>query len=227
LPSLNHDHFEILDIADRFFLMCYTHDGDVIKPRLHQRGIDLGLAAALLAENMVAGGIDIYDGYVVPLNPQVSTDQLGRIILQDLVREEPHDVRTWLEYLAQTSLRMVGNRLQAKGALVRTHKRGILPGTSKTRYQTVDPESALVLEAIVLSLLSGEYSGQGTPELADITVAMLAQATGLVASLLWDDYRRVGRAQVDRLSHSLPYPLHQLVRHTEAAVASATIHHRR
>ncbi len=206
--------------------MCYTHDGDVIKPRLHQRAIDLGLAAALLAESIDIGGIDIHDGYVLAVNPHVRSDQLGRIIMQDMVREEPHDVRTWLEYLGQTSWRMVGNRLQAKGVLARSRKRGIMPG-SKTRYQTVDPESALVLEAIVLSLLSGEYSGQSTSERVDITVAMLAQATGLVASLLWDDYRRVGRAQVERLSHSLPYTLQQLVRHTEAAVASATIHHRR
>jgi Golgi phosphoprotein 3 GPP34 len=226
LPVWDHDQFAKLDTADRFFLMCYTHDAELIKPRLHQRGIELGLAGALLAEGVISGGIDIREGYVIAHNPHVPLDQLGRVIMSDLIREEQHDVRSWLEYLGQTSRRMVGNRLHAKGVLVRTRKHGLL-GTSKVRYQTVDPEAALVLEAVVLSLLSGDYPGHNALELTDVVVATLAHATGLVASLLWDDYRRVGRAQLDRLSQSLPPPLLHLVRHTEAAVASAAIHHRR
>jgi Golgi phosphoprotein 3 (GPP34) len=227
LPVSDRDQFAILDVADRFFLMCYSHDVDIIKPRLHQRGIDLGVASALLAEGIICRGIDIREGYVVPLNPQASTDRLGQIIMQDLVRSEPHDVRTWIEYLGQTSWRMVSNRLQAKGVLVRQSKRGLLPGIGKVRYQAVAPESALVLESLVLDLLSGEFPAHSTPTLADIVVALLAQATGLVASLLWDDRPRVGRAQLERLSQSLPYPLLHLVRRTEAAVAGAAIHHRR
>jgi len=134
-------------IADDLYLMA--HDENTGRPLIGPRLLGTGLAAALLAELMLAGGLVLHDGSagdvtvtsgtVVARRAEI-TDDLARHIHQ-VVAVEPrlHPVQVWLEFLASDAAQNVAFRLGRAGYLEQAPSR--LPWKA-ARWIPVNPDWA-------------------------------------------------------------------------------------
>lgn len=222
-----------LRLADEFFLVAHNHDADTILPRLHGTGIDLGLAGALLCELVLDRRLEITDGRVVVYDPTPPGDPLAASLLRDIVIEPPHSVRVWLEYLSQDARDKVGSRLHIAGQLAQVRLRKWWGGPAM-QYRAVNAERALIPEVRLHDLLARPHPGIGAARISqdhklmqDVTLAALAHATGLLSALLWYHGPHRARSQLDELRRTLPPPLLELARQTEAAVGDAVLGRRR
>src|SRR5262249_52366927 len=104
-------------LADELYLAA--HDDVSGKPRQAPRAIGLALGAALLGELMLYGRITLGERTVVVVaNHQPPRDALAHTILDSLLGErQPHPVRTWITYLAQSATERVAARLERAGHL--------------------------------------------------------------------------------------------------------------
>jgi hypothetical protein len=222
-----------LRLADEFFLVAHNHDADTILPRLHDTGIDLGLAGALLCELVLDRRLEIADGRVVVFDPTPPSDPLAASLLRDIVTEPPHSVRVWLEYLSQDARDKVGSRLHIAGQLAQVRLRKWWGGPAM-QYRAVNAERALIPEVRLHDLLARPHPGIGAARISqdhklmqDVTLAALAHSTGLLSALLWYHGPHRARSQLDELRRTLPPPLLELARQTEAAVGDAVLGRRR
>jgi Golgi phosphoprotein 3 (GPP34) len=222
-----------LRLADEFFLVAHNHDADTIVARLHDTGMDLGLAGALLAELVLDRRLQIADGRVVVLDPTPPNDSLAASLLRDIVTEPPHAIRIWLEYLSQDSRDKVGSRLHVAGHLAQIRHRKWWGGAAM-EYRAVSAERALVPEIRLHDLLARAHPGIGPARISqdhkltqDATLAALASATGLLSALLWFHGPHRARSQLDELRRTLPSSLLELAKQTEAAVGDAVLGRRR
>lgn len=222
-----------LRLADEFFLVAHNHDADTIMPRLHGTGIDLGLAGALLAELVLDRRVEITEGQVVVFDPTPPRDELAASLLRDIVMEPPHIVRVWLEYVAHDARDKVGSRLHVAGQLAQVKSRKWWGGPA-VQYRAVNAERALIPEVRLHDLLArphpsltGARISQDHKMTQDVTLAALAHATGLLSALLWYHGPHRARSQLDELKRTLPAPLLELAKQTEAAVGDAVLGRRR
>ncbi|TCO45840.1 GOLPH3/VPS74 family protein [Actinocrispum wychmicini] len=222
-----------LRLADEFFLVAHNHDADTILPRLHGTGIDLGLAGALLAELVLDRRVEITEGQVVVFDPTPPRDELAASLLRDIVMEPPHTIRVWLEYVSHDARDKVGSRLHVAGQLAQVKHRKWWGGPA-VQYRAVNAERALIPEVRLHDLLARPHPGLGGARISqdhrlmqDVTLAALAQATGLLSALLWYHGPHRARSQLDELRRALPSPLLELAKQTEAAVGDAVLGRRR
>jgi hypothetical protein len=222
-----------LRLADEFFLVAHNHDADTIVPRLHDTGMDLGLAGALLAELVLDRRLEIADGRVVVFDPTPPNDSLAASMLREIVIEPPHSIRVWLEYLSQDARDKVGSRLHIAGHLAQVRLRKWWGGPT-VQYRAVSAERALIPEVRLHDLLARPHPGLGRARISqdhklmqDATLASLAHATGLLSALLWFHGPHRARSQLDELRRALPAPLLELAKQTEAAVGDAVLGRRR
>jgi transcriptional regulator with XRE-family HTH domain len=106
-----------LTVADEFYLI--THDSRTGKPRLHQQALQVGLAAGLLAELLLAQALHVdVDRRRLELGPpdRVPSEPLAQEVF-GLLKQEQHELRIWLEFFAQTSTENVALRLEREGLL--------------------------------------------------------------------------------------------------------------
>lgn len=205
-------------LADQFFLLA--HDDVTGKCRLHQRVAGLGLAGALLGELVLLRHITIRSGVVVVIDSRPPDDALTHTVLDHLVAEpQPHPVRTWLAFLAQTSGDSVASRLERAGYLTRVPSRR--PWRTAARWVPVDMSAA----AWPRTRLERLVANADAMTVADGTLAGLVSATGLAPEILWEARPR-DRQYLDHVVSTLPSPLPELLAQTEAAVGNAVIAHR-
>ncbi|GIJ40136.1 GOLPH3/VPS74 family protein [Micromonospora andamanensis] len=201
--------------ADEFFLIA--HNDTRGKAKLHPAATSLGLAGGLLGELILYGHITVTAGQVSVIDRRPPADALAHTVLDQLVGEAQHQsVRTWLSFLAQTSVTSVGERLSRAGVLRRQESRRLLR-TSVT-YQPID----LNVVAWPATRLRALLERAEPPSVPDGTLLGLVAAAGLTREVLWSAGPRAHH-RLNLIIPALPAPLKELVAHTEAAVGAAVL----
>lgn len=220
-----------LRLADQFFFLAHDCDSGPIAVRLHEAGLSIGLAGALIGELLVEQRVTIRDGAVTAISRQPSGDLLSQSVLDEVLAEPPHPVRVWLDYLSTSSLARVRSRLTVAGELAEVRVRRWWGGSTSgfravDEYQPLHPEFAV--QRLLESPPSGDTGLTDFPTIHTTMVAALADATDLFERLLgWTGEQATFRARLDRLRARLPSPYTQLVEHTRAAVGDAVLANRR
>jgi hypothetical protein len=208
-------------VADDLYLMA--HDENTGRPLIGPRLLGTGLAAALLAELMLAGGLVLHDGSVggaTPTNGIVLacraeiTDDLDRHVHQ-VVAAEPrlHPVQVWLEFLSGDAARNVAFRLRQAGYLAQAASR--LPWKA-ARWVPVNPDWAYA----PLSRACRAAAPDRRFDPGHCVLAGLAEACGLgfrMTGLL-----PAGRSVTDA-TRRLDPPLQDLIRVTQAVAGAAVL----
>ncbi len=202
-------------LANELFLMA--HDDQTGKPRLNARSAGIGLAAALLAELIMAQKITIRGGAIVVCNRSAPSDALAHTTVDQIVAEpQHHAVRTWLAFLGQEAADAVGQRLARSGIVRREIQRRVFK--QQASYVPADPESAS-WPWVRLRLRLARSQPMDEP---DIVLSGLVSASGLDE---WDDTPGA-RQYLGRLMSYLPPPMQELIAETEALVGDGVLNHR-
>jgi hypothetical protein len=204
-------------LADDLFCIGHRHRNG--RARVHPRACALGLAAALLAELVLYGRLEIRDGDVRVLRSEPPPDALAHTTLDLLLGQPQHrPVRTWLAYLAASATDSVGQRLTRAGVMQCVRQRRLL-GTRDV-YLPVDGIRAALPEVRLARALTG---GAALGE-ADAVLAGLVAVTGLARHVLWDPVTYdAGYTHLLRTLACLPPSMSALVALTEAAVGDAVL----
>ncbi len=211
-------------IADDLYMIA--HDENTGRPLIGPRLLGTGLAAALLAELMLAGGLVLHNGRVggVTLNSGVVVacrakiaDDLARHV-HEVVAAEPrlHPVQVWLEFLACDAARNVAFRLGQAGYLEQAPRR--LPWKA-ARWIPVDPDWAYAPMTRACRAAAPDrtfYPGHAV-------LAGLAEAGGL--SFRMTGLLPAGRSIADA-TRRLDLPLQNLISVTQTAAGAAVLAHR-
>ncbi|QSI47426.1 GOLPH3/VPS74 family protein [Thermobispora bispora] len=207
------DHRDTRLADDLYFVVHHDRTG---RMRLHPRLIDLGLAAAILGELMLAGRITVQEASgqprVVPVDPEATGDAVTQRALDHIVAEPFHPFRVWLEFLAKTARRDVADRMAAAG-LLHPPGRGL-----RRRWVPVDPDVA-VIPTGRLNLAIQYQEPMSTQE---SVLLGLVVATGAAKVVLWDP----GSGHIRATIASLPPPYRELIAQTTAAVGGAVLSRR-
>jgi hypothetical protein len=205
-------------LADELFLI--VHDDTSGRPRTHPRVAGLGLGAALLAELVLFGSINVASGALTVLDRRPPADALAHTVLDQLLGEPQHRaVRVWLDFLAQTAADTVAQRMMRSGLVSRAETRKLW--RTAVAYKAVDVNLAAWPEARLRGLLSRRAQMTVT----DVTLLALIVAVGLARKFLADTDHQAPRHLMD-LIDALPAPLRELAAQTEAAVGAAVLNPR-
>ena len=188
-------------LADDLYLIA--HHERTGRLLLSPRAAGLGLAAALLAELVLAGCVDIAGGLAGATGAGAPDDGLAAGVLGVLAGEQPpRPVADWLAFLARTAPADVAGRLERAGYLVAAPA---LPWRA-ARWRPADPDCAFAPVTRVKSALSA-----GRPaDVQDMALAGLAAACGLGARLA--AYLPPGsRARMDQAAAQLDPGLRELI----------------
>jgi hypothetical protein len=209
-------------LADELYLLA--HDETSGKPLLPDRLAGLALAAALLGEMDLTGLIAIRGGNVVVVDgslPEIGL--IGNLMCELEAERPPRPVRDWLEYFGQHAHRSVSSRLVASGVLVRRPSR--LP-LRPARLVPADLNSA----AVVAATLVTDLVRSRRLEARSAMLAGLVRATRLDRDhpMFFEvrDQPAVQQHLDATLAEISPPFLGELLRQTEAAIASAVATHR-
>jgi hypothetical protein len=205
-------------VAGDFYLLA--HDDRTGRPRLHRRAVDLGLAAALLAELLYLRRITVGGGEVHVVDRTPPADALAHGVLEQLVAEPQHvRIRIWLDFLSMTASEQVAGRLLVARQVRRETTRRLL--RTVTTYVPVDMNAAALPWARLSRLLS-----RGEPlSYLDTCLAGLTTATGL-DTLILDGAPRAVHVYVRSVVTSTWPPLRELIAQTAAAVGGSVLSHR-
>ncbi|GID29531.1 GOLPH3/VPS74 family protein [Paractinoplanes brasiliensis] len=202
-------------VADDLFRLAHRdHDG---RPLLDEHVTGLGLAAALLAELVLARRLALPGGQVIIVDAEPPIDALAHTVLDRLAAERAAlPVRTWLAYLARTAHHDVADRLSRAGHLRKRTERRLLG--RRVRYVPTDMNTA----AWPWARLSGRLKKGQPLDGFDTVLGGLVLATDLYRTVLLGhaaDIETGLRAAVT----TAPAPVRELLAHTEAAVGDAII----
>ena len=201
-------------VADDLWLL--GHHEVTGRQLLHARPLGVGLAAGLLAEQMLGEppAISLGECGTVMISPGVPRSWIEGHPLLKQIGAEPQllPVRDWLQFLARTAACEVGARLEQAGYVARSHRR--IPAMP-ARLVPVDPDWAFAPVTRVGAALdprrsSGPCGG---------VLAGLAVACGLGFRLA--RYMSVGQLAVEAAAARLPADLERLIAHTQIAVSTA------
>lgn len=192
------------------------------KPRLHPLAVDLGCAAALLAELISARRVHIEDAALTVVDRRPPDDSLMHTVLDQLIAEEGrrHNVRTWLHFLSQEASTQLAQRLLRDGHVQMTPVRKLGRQTG-VLYVPVDMNTA----AKPWALLSQQLRRHDPLTYDELVLAGLVVATGLETWLL----EAAPAATFEFLRHQVSRlwpPMRSLLRHTHAAIGDAVLAHR-
>jgi hypothetical protein len=211
-------------VADDLYLMA--HDENTGRPLIGPRLLGTGLAAALLAELMLADGLILHNGRIgsVTLNSGMVLachaeiiDDLARHVHQ-VVAAEPqlHPVQIWLEFLACNAVRNVAFRLGQAGYLEQAPRR--LPWKA-ARWVPVDPDWAYA----PLSRACRAAAPDRRFDPGHAVLAGLAEACGLGFRMI--GLLPAGRSVMDA-TRRLNVPLQHLISVTQTVAGAAVLAHR-
>ncbi|WP_432829336.1 GOLPH3/VPS74 family protein [Dactylosporangium sp. CA-092794] len=206
-----------MPLTDSYYLIA--HDFQVGRHRLDGRVLGIGLAAGLLGELVLAGAIDVHDRTVYVARRDPPRDPLLRELTALLVSQPQHrDLPTWLAYFAVTAQPWVVERLRRDRRLRPVDRRGWVRW--RRVFVPADPNEA-AWQAVRLERLLNT----ATPmRHADVFLAGIVAATGLLPHVLWDPKTNTAGLTylpwaVDRLDASLL----AIVTHADAAVGRAAL----
>jgi hypothetical protein len=205
-------------LADDLWLVA--HHEITGKPHLQPRAAGVGLAGGLLAELMLAGGVRLWRGMIVPAGDPVSRDGLARAVLVQVTSEREYlPPRDWLLFLARTAAADVATRLEQAGYLTRA------PGRRRRwrgeRWVPVDPDTAFAPLVRVKAALSS--SGPLAAQNAALGGLAIACGLGHQLSLYLPPG---GCRRLDLAVQRLEPDLRELIAQTQAVVDSALLAHR-
>lgn len=204
-------------IADDLYLLA--HDDTTGKAFLQPRALGVGLDGALLAELMFAGAIWVQADRLLFPAQGLPGDDLGRQVLRLLLAEpDRHPVRDWLMFLAVSSARDVGSRLEQDGYLTQVNSRRPWRGT---KWVPADSDAAFAPLIRVRIVLDPARSAT----VSDVVLAGLASACGLGSRVL-PFGPSGGRHNLQTAIRRLHPGLRELIAHTQAAVDSALLSQR-
>jgi Golgi phosphoprotein 3 (GPP34) len=206
-------------IADDLYLLA--HDDTTGKPFLQSRALGIGLAGALLAEQMFAGAIWIHSGQIqIRLHQELPDDDLGRSVLGLLVaeRERCHPVRDWLQFLATEAEEQIARRLLLAGYVAKTSSRVL---RRRNRWVPSDPDCAFASLIRVKAVMDSRK----TATVSDAVLSGLAMACGLGSRILPFGPAEA-RRNVESSIRNLHPGLRALIGQTQEAVDSALLSHR-
>jgi hypothetical protein len=208
-------------LADDFF--CVAHDSLSMRRRLSERTIGMGLAGALLGEQVLFRRITVRRGQIRIVNASPPRDALAHTVLDHLCAEpDVTSLRDWLRFLSRDAYERVAQRLVREGHLYSRPVRRFLR-TTTTAYEPATmtvvggPESRLAWRL-----------SRGLPMSAeDVVLAGLVEATDLDAYVLADAQSKSNvRDYLSWLLAGLPDSLRDLVDETAAAVGDAVLNAR-
>jgi hypothetical protein len=177
------------------------------------------LAAALLAELVLTGNVEVHDGGVYVIRRELPDDPVGRATLAQLLEAPQHrQVQTWLAFLAETAVDAVGHRLTRAGYFRRVEQRRLFG--ARVVYLPVDANKAAWPEVRLARMLT-HAEPMTTP---DAVLAGLVAVTGLAGHVLWDARTNdAGMDHLTRVVNRLPGSLFGLLAATEAAVGQMVL----
>jgi hypothetical protein len=204
-------------LADELF--CIGHQDRSGRTRLHPRACGLGLGAALLGELVLYGRVEVRSGDVRVVRCDAPPDALAHTTLDLLLAQPQHrQLRTWLAYLAGTSVDAVAQRLIRAGVVEAVRHRRLW--TTKVVYLPVDGNRSVWPEVRLARLLT---TG-GRLDEADAALAGLVAVTGLARHVLWDPATfDAGHAHLRHAMAGLSPSMAELVASTESAVSEAIL----
>jgi hypothetical protein len=204
----------VLLLADDFFFVA--HDSISMRRRLSDRAMGMGLAGALLGEQVLLRKIKVRGGHIRIVNAKPPGDALAHHVLEQLCADPELTVREWLRFLSRDAHHHVAQRLVREGHLYEQQVRRLF--RTKTTYEpTATPRAGWPESRLARQLTRGLHV-----ELPDIVLAGLVDATGLDAYLLADT-RPAARDYLRRLLGGLPTSLRDLIDETAAAVGDAVL----
>jgi hypothetical protein len=207
-------------VADDLFLIA--HDDRTGRARLHRRGLDLGLAGALLAELVLFGNIEVVDGALAVIDTSPPPDQLVQSLLNHLYLNSNHrSLKEWLAYLGAYARDQVALRLKAAGKLRIEERRRLFRRQPAVYFLPLDKNDAAWQGVRVRELLVHRHHPV-TP--VDVALAAIVHACGLTRHVLWDDGDfDTGLVSLIDLSRQLSPSLINLIAYVEAAVGDAVL----
>jgi len=208
----------VLLLADDLF--CLAHDSVSMKRRLSDRVVRLGLAGALLGEQVLFRRITVGGGQLRVVDERPPPDGLAHTVMDYLRAErDVTSVRDWLLFLSRDAYQLVGQRLVREGYVRVEEVRRFLRVT--TTYRPVE----LIRVGYPEARIGKRLRAGSDLELPDIVLAGLARATGLDAYLL-KDTPPAARPFLRRLLAGLPGSLRGLIDETQAAIGDAVLNAR-
>jgi hypothetical protein len=206
-------------LADDLYFI--GHDDHTGRPQLHPRAVQLGLAAALLGELMLADRIGVQNGRIYVKNQQPPSDALAHTILDRLVGQHPYsDLRNELAVIGGSAPDAVAHRLERAGLVRYVQTRRLTRSTG--HWVPNDPTQAAWRTARVRQLLSS----RDEVTWHDVILAALLSAIGAMGRVLRDADPQA-RTRLKAIMGQLPGSVAELVAHTEAAVGNAILAQRR
>lgn len=205
----------MLLLADDFFFVA--HNSISMKGRLSDRVMRLGLAGALLGEQVLLQKVTMRAGRFRILNEEPPRDALAHTVL-DHLRAEPAitSTRDWLRFLSRDAYEQVVQRLLREGHVQAREERRLL------RVVTVYEPTATTGAGWPESRLASRLSAGLGLEPPDIVLAGLVAATGLDRQVLAGAPAHA-RPYLRRVVNTLPPSLRSLIDETAAAVGDAVL----
>lgn len=205
-----------MPVADSYYFVA--HDYMAGRRRLDRRVLGIGLAAALLGELVVTGVVAVSGERLYVLHESPPDRLLYDINVQLLGQPQHRDLPTWLAFLAVTAEAKVTERMQASRRLdevelrrVIGKRRALMPAdVNEAAWQALRLERALTTAADMTH--------------ADLFLAGIVQATGLLPHVLWNpDTSNIGNLVLSRVLPLIDPSLLAIVRQTEAAVGRSVL----
>ena len=210
-----------LRLADRIFLAAHAGD-QRLSPSVDPSLLALGCAGGLLAELILDEEITVKPT-VRASGPGRCPDYLSWVVLREIREEQGHDLRTWLEYLAQTATEKVRARLTITDVLREVSVSAGWRSGPATAWRLAGDGPRPAADDLG-ELFTGPESAAGTgmitaPEvLREIVFALLARETGVVRQLrLSRQVGRQGEHRMEAWEPRIPGPLRTVVNELSAA----------
>lgn len=206
--------------------LLITSHNDFYKPAVAPRVIGLGLGAALIAELVISGHLDVWtrEGSKLVRSDRGApppSDSLG-LWLVELVRAEPANlaVPEWLEYLALVDIyAKTAEHMAVAGLMVRTQRRTRWRQRTQVAYEASD---ALTAQAPLARMRRYLTALDTRMSLVDTFLLALTEAVGLSKSLYLQTPARA-REYAEAHVRALPAPLQTVRGHLAAAVAATAL----
>lgn len=200
-------------LADDLYLMA--HHDSTGRPYLQPRAAGIGLAGALLAELLLAGGAGLSSDGTVTAGAAPPAGQLtAQIHSQVMSEREPLPAGEWLQFLGRTAAGEVARRLAGAGYLIRAPRRPWRAG----RWVPADSDCAFM----PLNRARSALDSTRAPAVYAAVLAGLGAACGLETRLLAYAPPRAARSPQEAAA-LLPVPLRELIAVTQAVTDSAVL----
>jgi hypothetical protein len=217
-PFVGAEGSSVLLLADDFFFVA--HDSISMKRRLADRVVRLGLAGALLGEQVLFRRINVRGERIRVVDPSPPRDALAHTVLDHLLAEPGvTSIRDWLRFFAQDAYEKVSQRLIREGHVHVREERRFL------RVTTVFEPTMTTRAGWPESRLASRLSAGAALEPPDVVLAGLVAATGLDTYVLADTPPHA-RPYLQRVVSSLPPSLREVVNQTATAVGDAVLNAR-